>query len=1018
MACIRRGLARRHGAALAVGLVIGLAACGAGPAWSQAGSSKEQALAIISAWQGSSRAPTPEARAQKIEEALALAVAANPWPLREPGRDKLLGQMWGQLGNEYRRIEGANRPEALERALKAYQQALGHTAAERGQDWARVQFGLAMVHLDRVRGDRAQNIEAAIAALNATAEVMTREAAASYWASISINLSKAYWHRIEGRRADNLERAIEAAEAALAVLSREKAPDTWAAAQQALGASLWARIRGVRADNVEKAIAAYEQALAVASLEKSAKAWAGIHDNLGMAYAERGRGNARENLQRSAAHFENAARVFTREAYPSEWAQLNMNFANLLLDAELDSPAERIERAIARYTAALTVYTPQAYPERSARVKLNLGIAYARRIKGNAADNVEQAIAAYESALGHYTRASDPSKWAVAQNNLAGALRQRAGGDRAANLAAAAAAAEAALSVNTLAAAPLLHLRSAQNAGQIALARRDWAGARAQFASAIAASNVLFAGGLNRAEAESVVREGSTLFPSAAYAAVMLGAPKEALHILESGKARMLRVSLGLDALVLPREQRQRLERTREQIRAIEARVDLVGGEERLQAVREIEALRKQAEGIVAQAQPAAQDAAEGTLKEAGSLLARHGALVLPVVSEQGAALLTVTPDAGRGVAVAASAIDGLDSAALARFVLGADPSGRVAGWLGAYAVNSLPADQQGALRANWLQAIASLPADLERLAGAAIAQSLRANGVAREAAVLWVPHGALGLLPIGIAGDGQGTGGLIDGYTITTAPSLVAARIAAERAAAAGTARLAAVVNPTGDLQFTEPEGSVSGSYFAAGRRTVLGAETANLKAVLDALSKANHWHFATHGGFSWANPTQSALQLAGGQRLTIGELLDRGDLGHPRLVVLSACETGVFEFQRAPDEFTGLPAAFLQAGAAGVIGSLWPVDDIATALIMMKFYDLYIGQRMAPAPALRRSQLWVRDATPERLRDLVTGMQKSKRLSAADGARLIAQLASPGGGQKPFAHPYYWAAFQYYGN
>src|SRR5262245_23335126 len=84
------------------------------------------ALSIISAWQNSSQGATPEARAQKIEEALALAVPANPWPFREPARDDLLGRMWGQLANEYRRVEGANRPAALERALTAYQKAINH----------------------------------------------------------------------------------------------------------------------------------------------------------------------------------------------------------------------------------------------------------------------------------------------------------------------------------------------------------------------------------------------------------------------------------------------------------------------------------------------------------------------------------------------------------------------------------------------------------------------------------------------------------------------------------------------------------------------------------------------------------------------------------------------------------------------------------------------------------------------------------------------------------------------------
>src|SRR5499426_3437582 len=316
------------------------------------------ALSIISAWQNSSRAPTPEARAQKIEEALALAVPANPWPFREPARNDLLGQMWGQLGNEYRRVEGAQRSAALERALGAYQEALKYITPKGGADLAKVYFGLAQVYLDRVPGERSQNIEKAISAFNAAAQIATKASLPANWGSIQVGLSKAYWHRIEGRRADNLELSIQAAEAALSVFTSDKAVADWSSAQQALGAAYWARIYGVRADNVDKAISAYEKALTVTTRERSAQAWAGLHDNLGMAYAERSRGTPLENIQRAAAHFESASKVFTREAFPADWAQLNMNFGLLLLDRELDKPAERLEAAIARFNAALTVYTP------------------------------------------------------------------------------------------------------------------------------------------------------------------------------------------------------------------------------------------------------------------------------------------------------------------------------------------------------------------------------------------------------------------------------------------------------------------------------------------------------------------------------------------------------------------------------------------------------------------------------------------------------------------------------------
>ncbi|MEM7587834.1 MAG: CHAT domain-containing tetratricopeptide repeat protein, partial [Acidobacteriota bacterium] len=72
--------------------------------------------------------------------------------------------------------------------------------------------------------------------------------------------------------------------------------------------------------------------------------------------------------------------------------------------------------------------------------------------------------------------------------------------------------------------------------------------------------------------------------------------------------------------------------------------------------------------------------------------------------------------------------------------------------------------------------------------------------------------------------------------------------------------------------------------------------------------------------------------------------------------LVVLSACSTSLGK--DLPGEgLLSLTRSFLAAGARGVIASLWPVDDRATAELMTRFYTaLWQGQR--PAAALREAQ------------------------------------------------------------
>jgi len=95
----------------------------------------------------------------------------------------------------------------------------------------------------------------------------------------------------------------------------------------------------------------------------------------------------------------------------------------------------------------------------------------------------------------------------------------------------------------------------------------------------------------------------------------------------------------------------------------------------------------------------------------------------------------------------------------------------------------------------------------------------------------------------------------------------------------------------------------------------------------------------------------------------------------GHPRLVMLSACATGLHQILGIPEESVGLPGAFLTVGAAAVVATLWPVNDIATALLTVRFYDLHLSQKLPPATALRRGQLWLRDATRADLATYIEG-------------------------------------------
>ena len=79
--------------------------------------------------------------------------------------------------------------------------------------------------------------------------------------------------------------------------------------------------------------------------------------------------------------------------------------------------------------------------------------------------------------------------------------------------------------------------------------------------------------------------------------------------------------------------------------------------------------------------------------------------------------------------------------------------------------------------------------------------------------------------------------------------------------------------------------------------------------------------------------------------------------DLRGVKLVVLSACETGLGAPIGNEGSF-GLVRAFKMAGAEKVMVSLWSVDDQATSMFMRLFFEAYLEHNQSPRQALKQAQ------------------------------------------------------------
>jgi CHAT domain-containing protein len=199
--------------------------------------------------------------------------------------------------------------------------------------------------------------------------------------------------------------------------------------------------------------------------------------------------------------------------------------------------------------------------------------------------------------------------------------------------------------------------------------------------------------------------------------------------------------------------------------------------------------------------------------------------------------------------------------------------------------------------------------------------------------------------------------------------------------------------------------------------------------------LGKYRYVHLATHGEVDNTLPLRSAIilsrdalpdplkQLEAGLpvfdgRLEAREVLEQWHL-NAELVTLSACQTALGKYERG-EGFVGFAQALILCGSRSVCLSLWKVDDTATALLMHRFYANLLGKReglkgpMAKAAALREAKEWLRGLSRDNaLRVAAAVSQGVERGKGRKRQPLLPETPAGAKDERPYAHPYYWAAF-----
>jgi hypothetical protein len=497
----------------------------------------------------------------------------------------------------------------------------------------------------------------------------------------------------------------------------------------------------------------------------------------------------------------------------------------------------------------------------------------------------------------------------------------------------------------------------------------------------------------------------------AAYASAQLGRPGDAALILEQGLARQLNRLLARDRADLALltdaghaplcsmytkalEKLNQLDRQpRQAARDLRARQDAIAD-----LTNAIEQIRKV---------PGLEHFAARPDRARIAAAARSGPLIYLAATRAGGFAIVVGSAGSAGSETGAKTIwlPGLPLAAVESALRGQDVHGvRKAGYLDIYGHrrSSTADEEMHRWRATidevtqWLWAVA-----MKDIVG--VVEGLNC--------VTLIPVGAVACLPWHAAAlpedrRAPGRSHVLDLAPLRFAPSALSLVEAERIALLPGSLRLLAVEPQSTDappLAFSSTEVQLVRSLFPESH--LLSGSRATVDAVIEQLPHHEVFHFAGHGTADLTQPLTSGLLLAQGEWLTLERLLTLRSHG-ARLAVLSACETGVIG-TALPDELMSLPVGMMIAGTAGVVASLWAVDDLSTALLMVRFYWLWRARGLAPASSLREAQRWLRNATNAEITDFC-----GETLGARGTAASRDIMRRPPG-KESYSHPYYWAPF-----
>jgi CHAT domain-containing protein/tetratricopeptide (TPR) repeat protein len=816
--------------------------------------------------------------------------------------------------------------------------------------------------------NRAAELEEGLEALEAALQVAVRGEQA---ARILMHRGLAYGERVKGDPRQNIERAVSSMREALAQLGDSEDGELRAMMETNLSVAL-IRSGGDRLVDARAAVSLCYSALAYRSPERDPENWAYTQINLAyglQTIAELGEGDADD----------------ARTAY-----QAVLDHGHEINDRALIGGAHH---GLGRLALRSTNHSPEQMAEAHEAGQL---------------DELFDTRVALQSARDHLTAAlqltpkdPDPLRYARILDDLSHVLQELGNEDEALDRA------QEGLDLVSPTSAPVVCKNLAGRVGWILASNEDWRSAGASFKLALAAAEITINARIDGGGLADELRSTGNLHRWAAYAFAQSGDLRAAVAAIDSGRARELHLRLGPSDEELriiegiPRELRLEYEAAQAEFAAapIDATDSMASRRlgEATAAIRELPALAGFRTGV-------SWDTIEAAVEP-------ECPLVYVNPTPFGTVLLMLARDPEGYIATEARFVATTSTEVLMHTIVSGgqlDQDRPTKSYMIAASGQGDDHDVAGALDEllPWLSATVGTPLLEYLIETDAVGMTL-------------VPCGALEMAPLhALPLSEEAT--VMDRFEVRYAPSaaVCAAALGRARVTAATTLHFVAVADPDGSLPAAGPEVKEIAAIFGDDNSVCANGSVATLEFLAQHAGEASHLHFSCHARSGIFDAGEAAISLASGP-LAATALTTFGPL-KTRLTVVSACQSAQPTMAGLLQAQFSIAAALLAAGSACVIASLWPVDDLATALLMTRLYqELLIGDKTPPG-ALRAAQLWLRrlsDKDEQEFFDRHPGLAAEYARRVAEGnvpGRRGGQLSLQSLGQRPpYEHPDYWGAF-----